>query len=105
MKKYKQLSFEDLVKIETLMEEDFKPTEIAIQLSKDKSCIYRCIKNNSVEGEFKADVAYELIRQRKLSSVKPRRLLPDSVLAKGKLNTQLTNFSTTILFHKILNRA
>ena len=82
MKKYKQLSFEDLVKIETLMEEDFKPTEIAIKLSKDKSCIYRCIKNNSVEGEFKADVAYELIRQRKLSSVKPRRLLPDSVLAK-----------------------
>ena len=82
MKKYKQLRFEDLVKIETLMEEDFKPTEIAIQLSKDKSCIYRCIKNNSVEGEFKADVAYELIRQRKLSSVKPRRLLPDSVLAK-----------------------
>jgi IS30 family transposase len=43
MKKYKQLSFEDLVKIETLMEEDFKPTEIAIKLSKDKSCIYRCL--------------------------------------------------------------
>ena len=33
MKKYKQLSFEDLVKIETLMEEDFKPTEIAIKYS------------------------------------------------------------------------
>ncbi len=30
MKKYKQLSFEDLVKIETLMKEDFKSTEIAI---------------------------------------------------------------------------
>ncbi len=82
MKNYKQLSFEDLVKIETLMEEDFKPTEIAIQLSRDKSCIYRCIKNNSFEGEFKAAVAYELIRQRKLSCIKPRRLLPDSVLAK-----------------------
>ena len=82
MKKYKQLSYEDLVKIETLMEEDFKPTEIAIKLSKDKSCIYRCIKNNSVEGEFKASVAYELIRQRKLSCIKPRRLLPDTVLAK-----------------------
>ena len=37
MKKYKQLRFEDLVKIETLMEEDFKPAEIAIQLSKDKT--------------------------------------------------------------------
>ena len=82
MKNYKQLSFQDLVKIETLMEEDFKPTEIAIKLSKDRSSIYRCIKNNSVAGKFKADAAYELIRHRKLSNVKPRRLLPDSVLAK-----------------------
>ena len=82
MKKYKQLSFEELVKIETFMEEDFKPKEIAIKLSKDKSCIYRCIRKNSVEGEFKADVAYELIRERKLSCVKSRRILPDSVLAK-----------------------
>jgi hypothetical protein len=31
MKNYKKLSFEDLIKIETLMEQDFKPTEIAIQ--------------------------------------------------------------------------
>jgi len=60
MKKYKQLGFDDLVKIETLMEEDFKPTEIAIKLSKHKSCIYRCIKNYSLDGSFKADVAYEL---------------------------------------------
>jgi hypothetical protein len=61
MKNYKQLSFEDLVKIETLMEEDFKPTEIAIKFSIDKSCIYWCIKNNSVESEFKAAVVYELL--------------------------------------------
>ena len=40
MKNHKQLNFEDLVKIETLMEEDFKPTEIAIKLSRDKSCVY-----------------------------------------------------------------
>ena len=82
MKKYKQLGFEDLVKIETLMKEDFKTTEIAIKLSKHKSCIYRCIKNYSVDDSFKADVAYELIRQRKFYNVKPRRLLPDSVLSK-----------------------
>ena len=34
-KKYKQLRFENLVKIETLIKEDFKLTEIAIKLSKD----------------------------------------------------------------------
>ena len=44
MKKYKQLNYEDLVKIETLLEADFKPKEIAIKLSKDKSCIYRCLQ-------------------------------------------------------------
>ena len=29
----------------------------------------------------------------------------NSLVDLGTLNTQLTNFSTTILFHKILNRA
>jgi IS30 family transposase len=82
MKKYKQLNYEDLVKIETLMKEDFTVKEIAIKLSKDKSCIYRCITNNRVADEFQADVAYELIRERRLSSTKTRRILPDSVLAK-----------------------
>ena len=58
MKKYKQLSYEELVKIETLLEEDFKPKDIAIKLSKDKSCIYRCIQKNNVGGKFIAEVAY-----------------------------------------------
>jgi IS30 family transposase len=64
------------------MKEDFTVKEIAIKLSKDKSCIYRCITNNRVADEFQADVAYELIRERRLSSIKTRRILPDSVLAK-----------------------
>ena len=37
MKKYKQLSYEELVKIETLLEEDFKPKEIAIKLGEELS--------------------------------------------------------------------
>lgn len=82
MKKYKQLSFEELVKIETLVEADFRPKEIAIKLSKDKSSIYRCIQKYSVDGKFISELAYEQIRERKLSSTKPRRILPDSVLAK-----------------------
>ena len=82
MKKYKQLSYEELIKIETLLEGDFKVKDIAIKLSKDKSCIYRCIQKNNVDGKFIAETAYEKIRERKLSSLKPRRILPDSVLAK-----------------------
>ena len=31
--------------------------------------------------------------------------MPETEIKDGTLNTQLTNFSTTILFHKILNRA
>ena len=82
MKKYKQLSYEELVKIETLLSEGYKETAIAIKLSRDKSCIYRCIQKNSIDGVFVANYAYEKIRERKLKSNKPRRILPDTVLAK-----------------------
>jgi IS30 family transposase len=82
MKKYKQLSYEELVKIEILLSEGYKETAIAIKLSRDKSCIYRCIQKNSNDGVFTANYAYEKIRERKLKSNKPRRILPDSMLAK-----------------------
>ena len=59
-----------------------KDMDIAIKLSKDKSCIYRCIHKNNVDGKFIAEIAYEKIRERRLSNKKPRRILPDSVLAK-----------------------
>ncbi|OIN85011.1 IS30 family transposase [Francisella sp. TX07-6608] len=82
MKKYKQLSYEELVKIETLLSSGYDAKEIAIKLARDKSCIYRCVKKNSIDGKFIANVAYEKIRERKLKSNKPRRILPGSILSK-----------------------
>ena len=80
MKKYKQLSYEELIKIETLLSEDHKVHDIAIKLSRNKSTIYRCIKNGSKETAFDANKLYEKIQTRKLNSSKPRRILPDSIL-------------------------
>lgn len=86
MKSYRQLSYEELVKIETLLSEDYSVHEIAIKLSRDKSTIYRCISKNSCGSDcvadFKANVAYELIQTRKLNSSKPRRILPNSIIEK-----------------------
>ena len=39
MKKYKQLSYEELIKIETLMSKDHKVHDIAINLSRNKSTL------------------------------------------------------------------
>ncbi|OIN84984.1 helix-turn-helix domain-containing protein [Francisella sp. TX07-6608] len=82
MKKYKHLSYEELVKIETLLSSGYDEKEIAIKLSRNKSCIYRCLKKNSIDGKFIANVAYEKIRERKLKSNKPRRILPGSILSQ-----------------------
>ncbi len=82
MKSYKHLSYEELVKIETLLEEDYPIHEIAIKLSRNKSTIYRCISNTSTQNSFSADTAYELIKSRRLKSTKPRKILPNSILEK-----------------------
>ena len=68
MKSYKHLSYEELVKIETLLEEDYPIHEIAIKLSRNKSTIYRCVSKNVGKNGFNADVAYTLIKSRKLDS-------------------------------------
>lgn len=78
--KYKHLTLEELVKIETLLKEDFSVSEIAIRLSKNKSTIYRCINKNKDSDGFTAAKTYEKIKTRKLNSTKPRRILPDSIL-------------------------
>lgn len=82
MKKYKHLSYDELVKIETLKNENYSEKEIAIIISRDKTTIYRCIKKYSVNDEFIASTAYEKIRERKLQNSKPRRILSDSLLEK-----------------------
>jgi len=81
MKTYKQLTETDMIKIETLLSEEYNASEIAIKLGKHKTTIYRCIKNNSKE-KFVANDVWEEVSSRKSISNRHPRILQDSVLAK-----------------------
>lgn len=74
------LRWEDVVKIETLLEQSFNPSEIAIILGRNKSVVYRCINNNSVEGEFIAEKAWQLMHERKRQANTHLKIVSDSVL-------------------------
>ncbi len=82
MKKYTQLTRTDMTKIETLLEENYNPCEIAIKLGKNKTTIYRCIKNNKNAETFIGEEAWEKVSKRKSIANKHVRILPDSILEK-----------------------
>lgn len=82
MRAYKQLNYEDMVRIETFIEAGYKTGEIAIQIGKDYTTVYRCLKNNSnEEGKFIAQEAWEKVCRRRVDK-KQVRILPDSILEK-----------------------
>ncbi len=71
MNNYTHLSFANMVEIETLLNEGYKANQIAINLGRDKSTIYRCIKNNlNKNTEFKAETAWKKILEKRHKSVK-----------------------------------
>lgn len=80
MKTFTHLTYEDLVKIETLIDEGYKPPTIGIKLDRDKSTIYRCINKYSVDGVFKAEIAWEKIKEKRHSYTSHPRILSDSIL-------------------------
>jgi IS30 family transposase len=83
MNKYKHLSYEEIIKIDTLLQESVPPMQIAIKLGRNKSTIYRVIKNNKdSNNDFDSSFVYEKIKERRLNSTKPRRILPNSLLEK-----------------------
>lgn len=82
MKRYKQLTYEDMIKIETLFLEGLKPPDIALRIGKNKTTVYRCISKNSVGDTFKADLAWELIKERKRKANSHQRIFSDSLLEK-----------------------
>ena len=66
MKSYKQLSYEELAgKDRNFVRRDYLIHEMAIKLSRNKSTIYRYIKQY-YKNSFSADTIYELIKSRKL---------------------------------------
>ena len=80
---FQQLTKEDFVRIETLLNEGIKPPGIAIRLGKNKTTVYRCIEQNGEEdGSFLAEKAWEKVRERKSSANTHYRILSESMLAK-----------------------
>lgn len=82
MKGYKQLTYYEMIKIETLLEEGLNPAEIAVKIEKNKTTVYRCIKNNSDKGFFHADKVWKKIKERQSRANIHRRILSDSILEK-----------------------
>jgi IS30 family transposase len=82
MKNYKQLTYKNMVKVETLLQEEYSIEDIAIKIGKHKTTVYRCIKNNSVDEVFSADVAWEKVNERKTKSHLNYRIFSDSILEK-----------------------
>lgn len=82
MKKYKQISYYDMIKIETLLEEGLGVTDIAVRIGKDKTSVYRCIKKNSHKGKFRAAKAWYKINERKGRANSHPRILSDSLLER-----------------------
>lgn len=81
-KSKRHLTWEEVVKIETLLDEGFNMTEISIRLDRNKSVVSRCINNNSVDGNFTAEKAWQLMYERKRQANTHPRIVSDSVLEK-----------------------
>jgi len=82
MKTYKQLTLTDMAKIEALLQENYSYSEIGIIIGKNRTTVYRCIKNNSEDGAFLAEKAWEKVSNRKSRANIHIRILPDSLLEK-----------------------
>lgn len=92
-KSKRHLSWEDVVKIETLLDQGLNPTEIAVIIGRDKSVVYRCIEKNSVDGLFTAENAWQLMYQRKREANHHPRILDDSILEQFVIEKIETYFS------------
>lgn len=62
------IKIQERLQIETLLTAGRKPTEIAIQLGRSKSCISREISRNSVSGKYCHNVAQKLADERRVNA-------------------------------------
>ena len=76
------LTWEEMVKIETLLDQGLTISEIGITIGRNKSVVSRCISNNSVDGSFTAEKAWQLAYERKREANIHLRIVSDSVLEK-----------------------
>ncbi len=81
MKKYEQIGYGDIVRLETHLNNGMNQNEIAINLSRDKSTISRLIRGNIDEdGVFRAESAWEKICERKRWKSGQNKVLDDETL-------------------------
>jgi len=81
MKRFTQISYEEMVQIETLLWLWWNPCEIGLHIWRNKTSIYRTILNNSNDDWiFKATIAWNKIMERKHISNSHPRILSDSFL-------------------------
>ena len=82
MKKYRQLTFQEMTKIEAFLEAGWKVSDICIKLQRHKTTIYRCIKAGGTTKNFSSQKAFEIISQRKSNKKSHPRILSESLLEK-----------------------
>jgi len=82
MKKYRQLTFQEMTKIEAFLETGWKVSDIYIKLQRNKTTIYRCIKAGGSKESFSSKKAFEIISQRKTNGKSHPRILTESLLEK-----------------------
>lgn len=79
--KYEQISYGDMVRIESYLYLGMKASQIAIKLSRNKSTIGRLIKKNVDEdGVFRADNAWEKVRERNQWKLGRNKILDNELL-------------------------
>jgi IS30 family transposase len=69
------LTWEEMVRIETLLDQGLTITEIGIVIGRNKSVVSRCISNNSVDGNFTAEKAWQIVYERKREANTHNRLV------------------------------
>jgi IS30 family transposase len=82
MKKYTQLGYGDIVKIEILLKMKMKQAEIAIRLRKNKSTISRCVKKYGDENGFDAEKVWREIKENRRKKNSHPRIMEKSLLEK-----------------------
>jgi len=79
MRTYRQITYEELIKIETYLEEGLKKAHIAIRLKRDKSTIGRIIAKSG-KDHFSAKLAWSTICEKKSNANSHPRVISDELL-------------------------
>lgn len=79
----KHLTFQDMIRIETLAKEGYSDTEIGLRVGADRTSIWRCFKGSKKpREEFDGQEYWEKVSERKSVGNSHYRILDDTALSK-----------------------